>query len=522
MSTIQFKVNFVSAIFLILSSHLANGQRPVRMELPSRIDVPVYHLETLGSYGLLLFYESNEINEAGKRKWYFSLHNTLLEEEWLQFVELADGMVLKQIQKTGNRLYMLFSMADKKRSDQPGFQLLSYDIDKQSFDLIGGSLPDKAEVTAFVLGNTQALITLSLPRYESDALLLNLQEGNLISLPLHATEQSILQTATFDQEAGLFLLALKQYESSRFESDLFVAFDENANQNFRIVYNDPQERFIHSFVMQSSASKELLIIGSYNNRDRRDQRIREGSPDVQNEAAGLFYILFNDQHTSVTAFYDFKNFSNIYSSLSVQDLMRARQRQVRSRKQATNVPIQVAFQFYNQQLIPYQGNLVYAAEAFRPQYRTETRMDYDFYGRPIPYTYTIFEGFNFFNYMLAGFDRQGNLLWNNDFEMREVLSFEMKPNMIAIPDSAMLILAYNNKGRITSKLINKSKTIGSVEQIRNDTFYPTDRLQEENFSGIKYWYNQYYITYGYQRIANNRLRDNNLRSVFYINKIALE
>jgi len=222
------------------------------------------------------------------------------------------------------------------------------------------------------------------------------------------------------------------------------------------------------------------------------------------------------------AHYDFSSFDNIYSSLSMHDLMRARQRQARNRRNSDEIPINVAFQFYNPQLTQHNGQLIYGAEAYRPQYRTETRMDYDFYGRPIPYTYTIFEGYNFFNFLLAGFNSEGKLLWNNDFELRELLSPQLEQHVWTQTDSTGIIMVYNTNGRITSKLIDESEVIGKVEQIRNETFYPTDRIQEETFSRIVQWYDQYYLAYGYQQIANNRLTNNNLRTVFYINKLAFE
>lgn len=494
----------------------------MRLEMPSKIDAPVYHLETLEENGLLLFYESNEINDEGNRRWYFSLYNTQLEEEWLQFVALKDGMVFKDLQKKDKWVYMLFYLSEKNKDNLPGFQLLTFNTEDDSFSLFSGSLPDKAEIFGFEMGIKHALIMLNLKRYQTDALMLNLSDGSLKSIPLQTLDQCIPQALTYDQATGYFILALKQYESNRFDSDLFLVLDEAGNEMLRYVFNDPQERFLHSFVFHFDEEGSLVVIGSYNDRDRRDQRISEGSTDVQNEAVGLFFISLTGQGVNIHNHYDFKNFTDIYSSLSVQDLMRARQRQARSRRESTDVPIHVAFQFYGQQLINQQATLIYAAEAFRPQYRTETRMEYDFYGRPIPYTYTIFEGFNFFNYLMAGFDKQGKLIWNNDFEMRDMLSYNLKDNILAFPDSSTILLAYNNNGRITSKMISQDQTIGAVEQIRNDTFYPTDRIQEENFSGIKHWYDHYFITYGYQRIANNRLRENNLRSVFYINKLAFD
>jgi hypothetical protein len=500
----------------------ADAQRPMRIELPARIDSRVYHLEPLESNGFLLFYESNELNEKGHRKWYFNLYDAQLEESWLQFVALADGMVFEQKRKSNNKVYFLFSVHDNKTTGHTGFQLLIYDVANESFNLMSGSLPEKAEIAGFETGSQYALIAINLPRYQADILMLNLGDGTIKSISLKVENQVILQQITHDQHTGMFLVAAKLYQGNSFDSDLFLVLDSNGNEYFRKLFTDEQQRFLHSYVLHLNHYKQLIAIGSYNNPDRRDRRIREGQSDAQNEASGFFFLRMAQDKEAEIAHFDFSSFNNIYSSLSVYDLMRARQRQARSRRKSDEIPINVAFQFYNPQLTEHNGQLIYSAEAYRPQYRTETRMDYDFYGRPIPYTYTIFEGYNFFNYMLAGFNTEGNLLWNNDFELRELLSPQLDQHVWAQTDSTGIIMVYNTNGRITSKLIDEAEVIGKVEQIRNETFYPTDRIQEETFSKIVHWYDKYYLTYGYQQIANNRLTNNNLRTVFYINKLAFE
>jgi hypothetical protein len=499
-----------------------NAQRPMRIELPARTDTRVYHLEPLKDKGLLLFYESNEINEKGNRKWYFNLYDTLFNERWLQFVALTDGMVFEQKRTTGEKVFLLFSIRNTKSAEQRGFQLLVYDINKESFNLMSGSLPEKAEIAGFEAGSQNALIAVKLPKYELEILMLSLGNGSLKTFSLHAEKQVILQQTAYDQPTGMFLVAAKLYQGNSFDSDLFIVFDRNGNEYYRKQYQDKEQRFLHSYVLLLHNNNQLIAIGSYNNPDRRDKHIREGQPNAQYEASGFFFMKIANDKEILMNHFNFGSFDNIYSSLPVYDLMRARQREARNRRTSDENSINVAFQFYNPQLIHQNGQFIYSAQAYRPQYRTETRMDYDFYGRPIPYTYSIFEGYNFFNFLLASFDAEGNLLWNNDFELRELLSPELEEHVWAQADSVGIILAYNTNGRITSKLINEAEDIGKVEQVRNETFYPSDRIMEETFSRLVHWYEKYYLAYGYQQIANNRLTNTNLRTVFYINKLAFE
>ncbi len=509
-------------LFLLLPTLLV-AQRPMRVELPARIDTRVYHLEPLGSNGLLLFYESNEVNELGHRKWYFSLYNTQLEEAWMQYVALADGMAFVQSRQDAGKTYFLFAVRDQKKAGQSGYQLLSYNTLDGNFNLLSGSLPEKAEVSGFEVIGNHAMMGVDLPRFQADILLVNLDDGSIKSVPHGLENQVVLQATSSDKNRNWFVVAAKEYQSNRFVSDLIMVFDINGNVVMRTAYKDVQERFLHSFAMHVDDDGSLLLIGSFNNPERRNRRIRDASPEVVNEAAGLVFLKVNQQGVPVSNFYDFSGFDNIYSSLSVYDLMRVRQRQTRGgRRPADEVPVNIAFQFNNPQLLSHNEQMVYTAEAFRPQYRIETRMDYDFYGRPIPYTYSIFEGYHFFNFLLAGFDKSGNMLWNNDFELRDLLTQQLSKHVLVHPDSAGIVLAYNNTGRVSAKTISESDNIAGIEQVRNETFYTNDRIQEENFSRIVHWYDNFFLTYGYQRIANNRLTTNNLRTVFYISKMAYE
>lgn len=509
-------------ILLALSALQAmHAQRPLRIEIPASINASVYRIQPLDEKGLLLFYESNEVNDAGERKWYFSLYDTDLKEEWMQYVSLADGLAFDHKRWKGSKVYILFSTREARRSTDYRFQLLIYDAETAAFNRMTGSLPEKAEVAGFEVGQSHALISLNLPRYQSDILVLNMDNGNLKSVPIEAKGQTIVQAVAYDKANDQFLIAYKEYQNNRFESDMFMITDGQGSLKLKTAFRDQEDRFLHAIQLQY-ANNQLYAIGSYSEPDRRNLRIREGALETTNDASGLFFLHIAHPSGMHANFYEFQGFDNIYASLSAHDLMRARQRQSRRRSKQDEVPIDVAFQFSNPRLIQHAGEWIYAAEAFRPQYRTETRMDYDFYGRPIPHTYTVFDGYNYFNFLLGGFDANGKLLWSNDFELKNLLTFQKNKQVLMFPDSTGLMMAYNNNGRITSKIIDRNKVTGPTEQVRNETLYPADRIQKENFSGILHWYGHYFITYGYQEIANNQLTNNNLRSVFYLSKLAFD
>ncbi|HOI33247.1 MAG TPA: hypothetical protein PLC47_10800, partial [Bacteroidales bacterium] len=64
--------------------------------------------------------------------------------------------------------------------------------------------------------------------------------------------------------------------------------------------------------------------------------------------------------------------------------------------------------------------------------------------------------------------------------------------------------------------------IGEVARTNLDLRFSNDRLLEENFGRLDYWYSNYFVVTANQKINNSRLVSNNPRSVFFIQKIAFE
>jgi glutamate 5-kinase len=49
-----------------------------------------------------------------------------------------------------------------------------------------------------------------------------------------------------------------------------------------------------------------------------------------------------------------------------------------------------------------------------------------------------------------------------------------------------------------------------------------DKITAIGQNRLVHWYDYYFLAYGYHTIQNNLLTEKNQRTVFYINKIALE
>ncbi len=513
--------------FVILLSLPFNSEsqvlEPVRTEIPARIDAPGYYKLLLGERGMLHYYESTDFNEDGKRKWFFSLYDTGFREQWTQSLGLMDGYGLAGSVVTSKYAFMLFSTNTSRKSNQRGYELLRFDAGSGTFQLMGSLLPEKAEIQGFTALLNLAFIGVNLPDYQSDLLMINMDQLITTSLSHGISGQNIIQAVQADEKSGKFIVGFKRFTNNRFEEEVFQIYNNEGIQRQTFSYKlDPN--YLHSYLLNFDTVGNLIVAGSYdNNAGGRNAAKDAANQDALTfESKGLFFLRFTEQGIETQRFYPFESFGNIYRALPTDELMRARQRQARS-KEGARQPADISFQFFKPRLIQHHDFMVFAAEAFKPQYRLETRMDYDFYGRMVPYTYSIFEGYNYFSALIVAFDQQGNLIWSNDVELRDILLPYLQNVVTVQLDGIDVVASYVTEGVITSKVVGPDgKEKGQTEQVKIESTFANDRLLEENFTDVTYWYDKYFLVSGYQKISNNKLRTDNPRTVYFLQKLVFE
>ncbi len=509
-------------LVLLLVGYFVQAQEyePVRMELPTRLDIKSYGYELLGENGMMLFYESRELDENNKRKWFFTKLDTNLTEQWVKLVALSEGMRIHKILSTEERLIVLFIKNTGKKQEPIAYEIVSYHLRNDKFSLMGGDFPAQSQIQTFAAHKDKLLVGINLADNLADLLLFDLSRGSLKALDVLAEGQYIIQKIAVLQTDERFGVFVKRFGNKRFEADIFLFFDLNGGlvNLFEVV--DEQYRYLAS-VGFFSQQGEVVAIGTYEREKNKPTAIKNAQETIGREAAGMFYLQLQANGQSSIKYHPFASLPNIDIALASEDLMRLRQQQ--SRGKAKLEETEIAFQFYEPQLMSQDSLLIFSAEAFRPRYRVESRIDYDFYGRPIPYSYTIFEGYQFFNTLLVGFDRNGEVNWLNTFQLRDLITFELDRHVfVSLLEHEVLAAAYH-EGVLHSKLMNLSgELIGEPAKTNLDLRFSNDRLLEENFGKLMPWYGNYFIVTANQKISNSRLVRDNPRSVFFLQKIAFE
>ena len=139
------------------------------------------------------------------------------------------------------------------------------------------------------------------------------------------------------------------------------------------------------------------------------------------------------------------------------------------------------------------------------------------------YVPSTFAGYKYTHAVIIGFDKNGEKLWDNSFEIEDVLSYNLDQyvHADAFEDKVVLFYLYNNE--IRTKIINGSEVVEGKSFDSVKLMFTDDEANNKNVSnigGLEKWFDHNFIAYGVQKIKN--LKDSGVklnRKVFYINKI---
>jgi len=136
---------------------------------------------------------------------------------------------------------------------------------------------------------------------------------------------------------------------------------------------------------------------------------------------------------------------------------------------------------------------------------------------------TNFAGYRYTHAVVAAFGSDGKMIWDNSFEIEDVLSYSLEQFIHAAFTEDGIVLLYLYDNQIRSKIISGSEVIEGKKFDDLKLSFEDDKVNEHSslkIGGLEKWYGNTFLAYGVQRIKN--LKDSGVklnRKVFYINKV---
>ncbi|MDZ7935746.1 MAG: hypothetical protein U5M51_12460 [Emticicia sp.] len=516
-------------LLLIISFFQANAQSVKRIELPTRGDDQGFQVITLGEDGVLL------LTKTGKLSFNITKLDAQLQQTWSTNGELEENQSMVDFHRNGRDVYFLFS---KYNSDL--YQIIKVStgigiMQKFFFENIR-----RFEVSEFKVFNGIAYLAGMVK--EEPVLMsvgLNKPQPRILAGGLKGTAS--ISSLDYDEANDLLVVS---YSVKKGRSSYMAV--KRINPNGKIVEQlavEPEEDYgLLTGKLFSLNDGTQLMIGNYGFKGYQSN----GGPMSQ----GLYISKVDGETPEYLKMHSFTDFKNFFKFLPPKQQEKIEKKI--KKKKGKGDDLRLNYRVLVHDIIKKDNQYVLVAEVFYPEFRNNNTFGSPFYGSAFgspfgfgfnsfntlrfaqfyganswawnPWMYSNFnnnnqqfDGFKYTHAIVAGFDLDGKLVWDNSFSFDNVKSMELKEKVKIRYEGDEIALVYSNKGKLTTKIVRGTEVVEGVKTIDIDTQKEGDKVRDTATDDIEYWHQNYYLAWGYQRIAN---RNEGSRKVFYLNKIA--
>lgn len=507
-STRSWLTKTISAcsLFLVISVAPTSAQvmQTGRFEVPIRDRSEFFDIIPSSESGIFLHRQL-----AGPRE--DQIHiirlDTAFRQQWAGFISVEKNYRIFGTKAFGERLYILLRYRDYTRNDLLLFMIEESDGAYIQYR-IRGYIPfaptafevtDRTAVIGGYYNRIPVVLHYSLIHQRSRVLPgLFTEAGELNQIKMHddGSFDVLISAKNFARQGTIWM---KSYDA-----------EGNLLRNLPLT---PQEdvHLIFGRAIKTTGEKQI-VAGVYGNRSAEFSR-------------GIFVATIEPSGIEQIRYYNFGDLENFFQYMKARREKRIKERI--ERKKIKGKRIRFNYRFLVHELVPYKNQYVLLGEAFYPRYITTDRMHYGVFtsygimpggmfqnGR-------IFDGYYYTHAVVIGFDEQGNLLWDNSFEINDVKTYTLEQfvKLEVLPDRLALMYLYDN--HIRTKIIRddrvlEGKTVDPILTFRANEVVKSDASDRNK---LEYWYNNYLCAYGVQDIVMDSPNGQRKRRVFFINKI---
>lgn len=481
----------------------AQMEQPLRVEIDLENNTEDHLVIPVGEYGVVMYTLSSEnLPQRTKVKWLFTGYNTEFNEIWKSGYIIDDSYDVRKHFYANGFIYFLYG-----RYNREEFVLAELNVGTGEIKSFNGRLPRKFDLSAmnvhrnfvYINGSTRkgpALLTLDLTSGKLEEVQLEFEhEANFESIDVNANNDLVNLTFIIDDKRKRYL-NLKSFYGNELVDDIIINPEGDDN--------------LLTGKINTISENEKIIIGTYSVGDARG-------------ANGLYFARLINNSSFIIKYYNFTDFRNFFDYLPDRTLEKIQRK--KERKSSKGKEYNLDYHFLVHDLKVQNGQYLMVAEAYYATYRSEA-YPYTTIINGVPIVQTnyvsVFDGWLYTHAIIAGFDFEGNMLWDNSIEMGDVKSYNLQERVSVNSDIGEVRLAYGTYENIVTKSIRENNVLEEKDKIMIKTGFSNDVVKSYGLNHVHYWYDNYFIVYGYQRIKNKDEDIKRKRTVFFFNKIAVK
>lgn len=496
---------FLTGIFLPV---LAQVSTEKRLEFDLNDDYQDEKIYEFGKNGFLLFAKS-ETKEDKQYKWKYEHYSTDLSKDKEIEIALPKKYFLDETFRTEDKFYQLFK-------DKGDFKIVSMDVASLNHEIMDVELERKTFVSGFTVLNDFVYMT-AVKNSESFILSINMKnkERNFYPIAIEGYKSKNIKVENMQilNDSKEIFVFLEVIVSRKLSKTYIVRLDDEGGKKGVYDFSKNLTEIVTSATASFISNNKYVFTGTYSKSSRHSSE-------------GMFFSIVNGGEVEKINFYNFTDLDNFLKYLPERKQEKLEKKKAKKEKHGKELVLRYYLAPHN--IIQTNDGYIYLAEAYYPTYRTETYTTTSYVnGSPVTTTQTrqVFDGYQYTHAFLAKFNKDGEKLWDQSFKMWMAYKpFYVKRFInIAEKEQNAVKLVFASGNRIHSKKIDfDGKVVKDQESDEIETNNEGDKTRA-SFSNISYWYDNYFLAYGSQKIKNKTDDDvARKRKVFFINKIKFE
>jgi small nuclear ribonucleoprotein (snRNP)-like protein len=523
-SLIRSKILFPVSLFILLASLCSSSlqaQQYKRVEIETQGNADDMVVVPIGNEGLILF------SQVMPGKYNFAKYTTDLQQDWKVDCMVNSTLDLSKYVYNGKSLYLLFS-----RFKSPVYQVLKVNVKAGFAEKFEMHSLNKLEITDFEATGNDVFIA-GKTRSEPILLHINLQTKQTQVMPTALKGKAEIQSLELDTVNQQLNVAFANWRGRDYKM-VIKSFTPEGKQIKSVALDSDEERSLLTGRVSQLKENEDLVIGTYGTRGSSyanysrgyyTRSVYMGNADY---TQGLYISKLANNQPQFMKYYSFTDFKNFFKFMNGRQQERM-ERKIKKRKQAGK-DLKLQYRLLVHDIIQHNGQYIMVAEAYYPEYRNTNNFypgmngygygyggfGYNGYGR----NYPIFDGWVYTHAVIAGFDMQGNLLWDNSFEINDVKTFSLREKVKVSFSNDNIVLAYSHSGMLKTKVIRGNDIVEGKEDVPLRAEFEGDKVKKSSIDNVDYWYQNNFLAWGYQKIRNQRDEQvKGKRNVFYFSKV---
>ena len=487
----------------------AQLEQPARFERELEGYDMEYEVMSGEDTGVMLYRELNEYDKHGGQLWDFVKLDTGLQVTWEKKMYVGKNLVHRGYDYALGSFYFLYQQST---GNSKNLHLLQ----------VQGQTGDTLQYTI------KNLVPLQLTEFE-------VTDGGAVLGGYYNTEPVVIYFSFSDKKTkvlpGIFgskteLVQLKVDDRSITVLVSDRTFDKR--NTLTIKTYDSQGEYLSTFTFNPDLDKGLIFGRIAEVEDIENLVVGTYGAKRSEYSRGLFLGLVTKEGQQRIEYFNYADFDNFFNYMKINRQKRISERISRKKIKGKNAKFN--YRLLVHEVLKQGDTYILLGEAFYPKYSSSASYGgfndyysgYGGYGQN-NYNSLNFAGYRYTHAVVAAFDAKGQMLWDNSFEIEDVISYNLNQFVHASFSKQGIALLYLYNNEIRSKLIEGVEVVEGSKSDELKLTYADDALNKfssTKIGGLEKWYGNVFIAYGVQRIKN--LKDSGVklnRRVFYLNKI---